>query len=411
MGPLDNDGTGTMSRTILVEKRARKVAEDDALRLYNRVRQLQKEEEKAHKRIADTRRKAKEIIKQRERNESKLLDKEQRLREIDTELGKQRQSNVLLKEEAVKNRTEMENRLYAEKVSLVLQAKDERVEIDRLLAESKLLARKEALEQKEAIRAAQEDGRRRIEQIKATKLHSAQGDYEKRLKEEMDAKCVKEREIERLAQMELELIERLKAKQMEQRRAYQQLEAVLSLGSARLGEPVETPTVRTLRRAAVACTGPARQGPVDRVWVCAPPRADCQVLPCAGAEQPPRSEPPAPQPPPREPHGPTLALPHRNAPPRHSSKAPLIGAHSSAVEAPSEAGSGGGEPSEEDVARAFSMYDTDGAGEVPTLSLDGLMKDLHVPLTAMQLSQAISQLDTELNGKISFGGFLVWWKG
>lgn len=35
------------------------------------------------------------------------------------------------------------------------------------------------------------------------------------------------------AQMELELIERLKAKQMEQRRAYQQLEAVLSLGSAR----------------------------------------------------------------------------------------------------------------------------------------------------------------------------------
>lgn len=81
-------------------------------------RQLQKEEEKAHKRIADTRRKAKEIIKQRERNESKLLEKEQRLREIDVELEKQRQSNFLLKEEAVKNRTEMENRLYAEKVCL-----------------------------------------------------------------------------------------------------------------------------------------------------------------------------------------------------------------------------------------------------------------------------------------------------
>ena len=33
------------------------------------------------------------------------------------------------------------------------------------------------------------------------------------------------------AQMEVELIERLKAKQKEQRKAYQQLEAVLSLGS------------------------------------------------------------------------------------------------------------------------------------------------------------------------------------
>lgn len=31
------------------EKRARKQAEDDALRLYNRVRQLQKEEERAER--------------------------------------------------------------------------------------------------------------------------------------------------------------------------------------------------------------------------------------------------------------------------------------------------------------------------------------------------------------------------
>ncbi len=32
---------------------------------------------------------------------------------------------------------------------------------------------------------------------------------------------------------------------------------------------------------------------------------------------------------------------------------------------------GEGEPSEEDVARAFAMYDTEGVGEIPTLSLDG----------------------------------------
>lgn len=43
--------------------------------------------------------------------------------------------------------------------------------------------------------------------------------------------------------------------------------------------------------------------------------------------------------------------------------------------------------------------------------LAGLMRDLGVPLTAVQLSQAIAQLDTTQAGSISFGEFLLWWKG
>lgn len=69
------------------------------------------------------------------------------------------------------------------------------------------------------------------------------------------------------------------------------------------------------------------------------------------------------------------------------------------------------EPEEEDVARAFSVYDRDGTGEISTLDVEGLMRDLNVPLSAVQLSQAISQLDPEQTGKVSFGEFLLWWKG
>jgi hypothetical protein len=47
----------SLARSILAEKRARKAAEDDALRLYNRVRQLEKEEDKAQKRIVETKKK------------------------------------------------------------------------------------------------------------------------------------------------------------------------------------------------------------------------------------------------------------------------------------------------------------------------------------------------------------------
>ncbi len=41
----------------------------------------------------------------------------------------------------------------------------------------------------------------------------------------------KEREIEQLAALEMELIDRLRTKQQEQKKAFQQLEAVLSMGS------------------------------------------------------------------------------------------------------------------------------------------------------------------------------------
>lgn len=41
----------------------------------------------------------------------------------------------------------------------------------------------------------------------------------------------------------------------------------------------------------------------------------------------------------------------------------------------------------------------------------GLMRDLGVALAPSQLSQAIAQLDTRQCGQVSFGEFLLWWKG
>lgn len=41
----------------------------------------------------------------------------------------------------------------------------------------------------------------------------------------------------------------------------------------------------------------------------------------------------------------------------------------------------------------------------------GLLRDLGVLLNPSQLSQAIAQLDTSQTGRITFGEFLLWWKG
>lgn len=169
------DSYSQIATNILMEKRARKMAEEDALRLYNRVRQLQKEEDKAEKRISDTKRKAKEIVKLRERNELLRQEKEERMRELQELIESQRVENLRIKDESVRAKTEMENKLYAEKVQVVQQTKEERAELEKLLAESKLLSRKEALEQKESVRKAQEEARRRLEQLKVSKLQSVRG--------------------------------------------------------------------------------------------------------------------------------------------------------------------------------------------------------------------------------------------
>ncbi|GLC43862.1 hypothetical protein PLESTB_000916300 [Pleodorina starrii] len=351
-----DDAVAAMARSILAEKRARKVAEDDALRLYNRVRQLQKEEDRAQKRIIETKKKAKEIIKARERNEQKLLEKEQRQRELQEQVEEQKLDNLRAKEEALRHRIEQENKIYQDKLDVVQKTKEERAEIERLLAESRLLARKEALEQKDFIRKQQEDARRKIETLKLQKLTAAQEEYERRLKEEIDAKIAKEQEIERLAQMELELIERLKSKQAEQRKAYQQLEAVLSLGTVSTSKGLANGKPASPKVTAVATGG-------------------------GGAS----------------PERPSSNMSHTSA--------------ASMPYQPADEAVPDGEPTEEDVARAFAIYDTDGIGEISTLSLDGLLRDLGVPLNPSQLSQAIAQLDTSQTGRITFGEFLLWWKG
>uniref|UniRef100_A0A7S0V028 EF-hand domain-containing protein n=1 Tax=Polytomella parva TaxID=51329 RepID=A0A7S0V028_9CHLO len=363
------------ARSILYEKRARRNAEDDALRLYNRVRQLQKEEEKAQKRISETKKKAREIVRLRERNEQKLFEKEVRHREWQGEVERQKLDNLKLKEEQLRNKIELENKIYAEKVQLVQQSKDERMEIERLLAESKLLSRKDALEQKENVKKQQEDARRKIELLKLQKLQQAQEEYEKRLRDEIEAKMIKENEIMRLAQMELELIERLKSKQNDQRKAYQQLEAVLALSSVSVSRSSSKPTTpagnvsSSTKGLSYDARASATSSVVDHLQ-------QMQLQQQMNPQQQPSLE---------------------------------IGGN--------EGGGAGGdgalpeEPTDEDIARAFSLYDVDGVGEINTMTLGNLMADLGVPLNASQLSQAIAQLDSDRRGRVSFGEFLLWWKG
>ena len=70
-----------------------------------------------------------------------------------------------------------------------------------------------------------------------------------------------------------------------------------------------------------------------------------------------------------------------------------------------------GEPTEEQVALAFAKYDPDGTTLISNSQLGSLMADLGMPLSSSQLKQASEQLDRTGSGQVSFGEFLLWWKG
>lgn len=76
-------------KALLQAKQLRKLAEEDAVRLANRIEQLKKEEMKALKKITDTRRRAEEIAALRERNAKAKLEKQKREVEQQEEIAKQ----------------------------------------------------------------------------------------------------------------------------------------------------------------------------------------------------------------------------------------------------------------------------------------------------------------------------------
>ena len=67
--------------------------------------------------------------------------------------------------------------------------------------------------------------------------------------------------------------------------------------------------------------------------------------------------------------------------------------------------------SDDEIAAAFARYDKDSSGVMQVADLAYVMSDLQMQLDSEQLMQAAQQLDGQATGQISFGEFLVWWRG
>lgn len=214
--------------SLLEAKRARKQADEDARLLANRIALLKQEEQKAWKKIEDTRKRAKEIMDMRARN---------------LELQRQREEARKLKEEEEQRRIlETKARIENSK-SAKLEARDKREQMAMEEATGvkymkgqnrETISRQkheDAVKNQEVSRAIREHERlmkdRRLK-LEEEKRQKARAELEKKIREETRLRQEREERIARMEQEEMELIQRLTNTQMLQKSAYEDLEMALS---------------------------------------------------------------------------------------------------------------------------------------------------------------------------------------
>lgn len=224
---LATGGADSIGSQALRAKSARIRAEQDRQLLQNRINRLIIEEEKAAKRIAETRRRAKEIYDLKRRNEanqaaradaSAWMSSEQHLqRQLLDQARKERAASLDASKAALQH-------MRKEEVSVLRQMRrenEEAVIAQRNMEHARCVARKEIVKQQQAA-AAERKAKER--ETALTKLKEERRQAQEILDADANASI---RHYQDLAAEEQRLLASLEACQKQQQQAYVQLEGVV----------------------------------------------------------------------------------------------------------------------------------------------------------------------------------------
>lgn len=222
---------------LIDAQRARKIAEEDKKRLNNRVKQLLKEEEKAKKRISETKKRAEEILSLKKRNELRVQEKEAQRQEMEDHIVVLNKNKVKLKETHAKRKEKAHRELVRVKKQLFQETRNESMQHERALHEQRRLTQKRAMETRESIRKSKSEAAAKLAKAKVKHMSNVKEDYLSRLEDELSHLKETEEELNSMTILEMELIQRLQSKQREQEKAYNKLEHVLGIGNTGAAGP------------------------------------------------------------------------------------------------------------------------------------------------------------------------------
>ncbi|KAK1932005.1 hypothetical protein P3T76_012505 [Phytophthora citrophthora] len=219
---------------LIEAKQRRQEASKDALLLKNRIALLKAEEDKAWKKIEQTRRRAAELLKLREdNNRAHVMLKELALEaERETQASIQAKRELVLSIDSIPKKKEISMQLTEANRKEAMQLKEDKQRWKEIMDRQRLDEMTDAIRRKHEIESQKEALRIKKLTIKQDiDKHNRERALEKVRAEEEQARR-HEAEVQEMEQQELELIQRLRNTQHLQKQAFEELEAALSGGNS-----------------------------------------------------------------------------------------------------------------------------------------------------------------------------------
>jgi len=215
-------------------KEARKRAELDAQLLANRIALLKQEEEKAWKKIEETRKRAAEIMDLRKQNEQKFAAKEDFYKAKWESIRQAQAQNAQARDKAKALRDQTRMGLLEQKHKNAQSTKQQSQQFLLQKKERESTERQANIERSSYLKARKEEAKRRLEEDRLAQLEKFREDYEARTAQEELLRARTDSLVAKMEKEEMELIQRLQNTQTVQRNAYEELEAALGQTSQQI---------------------------------------------------------------------------------------------------------------------------------------------------------------------------------
>jgi hypothetical protein len=217
-----------VNRKLTIFKHRKKQASNDAQLLMNRIALLQKEEERARKKIDDTKERASEIITMRNENEKRMKeylgagDQEKKLREELNRRNKER-------DEATKKALEqVHGQILNRRKENAAALQGQKKQLTKFMIKEQEKELRLKQKKRDEVKRIQEAAKAKREKERKEKERRTREIYEKKAQAEEEEARKAEKLVKELERKEREWISKLKDAQNIQEYAYEELETALT---------------------------------------------------------------------------------------------------------------------------------------------------------------------------------------
>lgn len=221
------DDSMNINRKMNIYKHIKKKAANDAQLLMNRIALIQKEEERARKKIDQTKEKAQEILVMRVETEKRA----QEYKEAEGKLAHIKEVRKAQNREqdgaGKQARAEKLKAVRRKKLDDVKELQTEKKYLTQLMIEEKKKEVQAKQAKRDAIKRVEEERKEKQRLQKEEKERQMKEQYEKKLAEEVKNAKQAEKLVKALEKKEKEWIEKLRSAQLVQEQAFDQLEDAL----------------------------------------------------------------------------------------------------------------------------------------------------------------------------------------